>query len=350
MFIRDVPIRNGLILAPMEGVTDLTFRRLIRQIGGCGLTCTEFIPARNLNEGVPQALQMAEVDPDERPVTIQIYGRDPALLADAARYVVDLGATIVDLNMGCPSKKVCARSGGSALMKEPALAQAIVRAMRAAVDVPFTVKMRAGWDPEHKNAPELAWMCQEEGADAVTVHWRTRTDKYGGVRELDTIATVVDRLSIPVVANGDVVDVQSALDTWARTGAAGLMIGRGAIRDPWVFRRIERALAGEAPLVVDASEKERVLLGYYEALRPRFRDDYGALGRMKKIARYFTEGLPYGVVLRQAIFHSRSVEEAYESIRRYFDDLRLYESGAHDVFAGAPAAGQRAPGTAAAAS
>src|SRR5690606_2718354 len=182
MRIRDVEIRNGLVLAPMEGVTDLTFRRLIRQVGGCGLTCTEFVPARNLTEGVPQALKTAEVDPDERPVSIQVYGRDPDLLADAARFVVDLGATIVDLNMGCPSKKVCARSGGSALMKEPGLARDVVRAMRAAVDVPFTVKMRSGWDAEHKNAPELAWMCQEEGVEAVTVHWRTRADKYGGER------------------------------------------------------------------------------------------------------------------------------------------------------------------------
>lgn len=322
MRIRDVEIRNGLVLAPMEGVTDLTFRRLIRQVGGCGLTCTEFVPARNLTEGVPQALKTAEVDPDERPVSIQVYGRDPDLLADAARFVVDLGATVVDLNMGCPSKKVCARSGGSALMKEPELARRIVRAMRAAVDVPFTVKMRSGWDPEHKNAPDLAWMCQEEGAEMVTVHWRTRADKYGGERELDTIRAVVDRLRIPVLANGDVVDVASAFQTLEATGAAGLMIGRGAIRDPWVFARIERAMAGLPPLVVDLDEMERVLVGYYRALRPDFRDDRGALGRMKKIARYFTEGVPDGDALRPVLFRATSVDEVFERIHRHFDRLR----------------------------
>lgn len=338
MRIRDIEIRNGLALAPMEGVTDLTFRRLIRRIGGCGLTCTEFIPARSLTEDVPQALKAAEVDPDEHPVTIQIYGRDPSLLADAARYVADLGADIVDLNMGCPSKKVCAHSGGSALMREPALAREIVAAMRAAVSIPFTVKMRSGWDPEHKNAPEMAWMCQEEGAEAVTVHWRTRTDKYGGVRELETLAEVKRRLSIPVFANGDIVDVPSALDTWAATGADGLMIGRGAVRDPWVFRRIERALHGMPELVVDAAEKERVLLGYYEAMRPLFRDDRGALGRMKKIARYFTEGLPHGAVLRRAIFHSRTVEEAYEGVASFFATLAAWERGA-----GPPPGGEAAP-------
>lgn len=330
MRIRDIEIRNGLVLAPMEGVTDLTFRRLIRQIGGCGLTCTEFVPARNLAEGVPQALRTAEVDPDERPVSIQIYGRDPELLADAARLVVDLGATIVDLNMGCPSKKVCARSGGSALMKEPALARDLVRAIRAAVDVPFTVKMRSGWDADHKNAPELAWMCQEEGVEAVTVHWRTRSDKYGGVRELDTIRAVVDRLHIPVLANGDIVDERSALDTLERTGAAGLMIGRGAIRDPWVFRRVERALAGMPPLQVDLDERERVLVGYYEALRPDFRDDRGALGRMKKIARYFTDSVPGGDTLRRDIFHADSVDVVFDRIRRHFEGLRERGPSAED--------------------
>lgn len=333
MRIRDIEIENGLILAPMEGVTDLVFRRLIRQIGGCGLTCTEFIPARSLTGKDPVALRLAEFDPDERPVTIQVFGRDPALLADAARYVVDLGASIVDLNMGCPSKKVCAHSGGSALMKEPELARDIVRAMRAAVSVPFTVKMRTGWDPEHKTAPELAWMCQEEGAEAVAVHWRTRADNYGGVRELDTIRAVVDRLRVPVIANGDIVDAPSALDTWQQTGAAGLMIGRGAIRDPWVFRRIERALAGLPPLVVDLDEKERVLVGYYEALRTRFRNDHGALGRMKKIARYFTEGVAHGDELRQGIFHARSVEETYDRIRGHFEGLRKLERGEEDPFA-----------------
>jgi tRNA-dihydrouridine synthase B len=190
--------------------------------------------------------------------------------------------------------------------------------MRAAVQVPFTVKMRSGWDPEHKNAPELAWMCQEEGAEMVVVHWRTRADLYGGERELHTLASVKDRLTIPVVANGDIVDVPSALDTFAQTGCDGVMIGRGAIRDPWVFRRIERALAGRPPLVVDAAEKERVLLGYYRALRDVFGHDKPTLGRMKKIAKYFTEGLDDGRVLRQRIFHAQTVDEAMEEVRTYF--------------------------------
>ena len=210
MRIRDVPIEPALALAPMEGVTDLTFRRLIRQIGGCGLFVTEFIPAAGLTRDVPVALRMAEFDEDERPIAIQIYGRDPELMAEAARYVTDLGPDLLDLNMGCPSKRVCQRSGGSALMKEPRQAAAIVRAMRAATPLPFTVKMRSGWDAGHKNAPEIARMCEDEGVEGVTVHWRTREDGNGGQRRVDQIAAAASRLSVPVIANGDVVDVPSA--------------------------------------------------------------------------------------------------------------------------------------------
>jgi len=322
MRIRDIDIDPALILAPMEGVTNLDFRRLIRSIGGCGLTVTEFIPGRSLKEGHASALQMASFDPDERPVSIQVYGRDPAIMADAARYVVDLGADIVDLNMGCPSKKVCQNSGGSALMKEPEVARDIVRAMRAAVSVPFTVKMRSGWDPTHKNAPELAWMCQEEGAEMVAVHWRTRADLYGGVRELDTLAEVKRRLSIPVVANGDIVDAASAAHTLAATGCDGLMIGRGAIRDPWVFQRILRDRAGLPPLVVDADEKERVLLGYFDVIRGKSKNERQALGRMKKIARYFTAKLPDAERLRRTILHAQSIEEATLGAQAFFAELR----------------------------
>lgn len=317
--VRDVRITPGLVLAPMEGVTDLTFRRLIRGIGGCGLTVTEFIPARNLGLSIQQALDAAMFDDDERPIAIQIYGRDPDLLADGARIVQDLGADLVDLNMGCPSKKVCQNSGGSALMKEPEQARAIVAAMRRATTLPFTVKMRAGWDPDHRNAPEIARMCEGEGVEALAVHWRTRSDLYGGVRELDTIAAVKDTVKIPVLANGDIVDAASALDTLRRTGCDGLMIGRGAIRDPWVFRKIDAAIRGVPEPVVDLQERRRVLLGYLDAIRPRMRDARATLGRFKKIAKYFTEGVPGGEALRFGVLHAASIDEAVERVHGFFD-------------------------------
>lgn len=320
--IRDIDIANGLALAPMEGVTDLTFRRLVRQIGGCGLTCTEFIPARGLAEQHKKVMEMVRFDDDEDPVAIQVFGRDPIALAEGARIAQDLGAHIVDLNMGCPSKRVCANSGGSALMKEPDLVYDIVRAMRAAVTIPFTVKMRSGWDANSRNAPDLAYMCQEEGAEAVTVHWRTRDDNYGGTRELDTLAEVKRRLSIPVIANGDIVDVASAMQTQAYTNCDGWMIGRGAIKNPWIFRQIATALAGGTPAEPTLDEREATLLGYYDSLRNRFHSDHGALGRMKKIARYFTEGVHNGAELRQLIFHSHTVDEAEANVRAFFESQR----------------------------
>jgi len=325
MRIRDIDIDEGLILAPMEGVTDLSFRRLIRSIGGCDLTVTEFIPARSLAEGHKSALKMAEFDPHERPVSIQVYGRDPEVMADAARFVQDLGADIVDMNMGCPSKQVCKNSGGSSLMREPEQARRIVAAMRAAVSVPFTVKMRAGWDDTMRNAADLAWMCQEEGAEMVTVHWRTRAELYGGERRLDGIAAVKERVSIPVVANGDIVDAATARDTLAETGADGVMIGRGAIADPWVFQRIRRDRAGLPPLVVDAAEKERVLLAYFDVLRANSKHEKHALGRMKRIARYFTARMPHAGELRQAVLHADTVDEAVARVRAFFAEPSLQQ-------------------------
>lgn len=335
--VRDLVVTPAAVLAPMEGVTDLGFRRLIRAIGGCGMTFTEFVPARGLVEDHARVRELVQFDPDERPIGIQVYGRDPALLAEAARVAEGLGADIVDLNMGCPSKKVCAHSGGSALMREPELAREIVAAIRAAVTVPFTVKMRAGWDPAHRNAPDIAWMCQEEGAEAVTVHWRTRADLYGGERELDTIAQVKARLSVPVIANGDITDATTALQTLAATGADGVMVGRGAIRNPWVFREIEAAFAGAPASAVTPAERERVLIAYFDAVRARFATEHGALGRMKKIAKYFTEGVPHGAEhLRPALLRSDSVDEAYDRTLVFFERLRRYEAGDVEAFAAAP--------------
>lgn len=327
--IRDVVVEPNLALAPMEGVTDLTFRRLVRQIGGCGITYTEFIPASGLAQHIRRALDMVTFDPDERPFGIQIYGRDAGVLSEAARIAQDLGADVVDLNMGCPSKKVCRNSGGSALMREPALARELVRAMRAALTVPFTVKMRAGWDHESRNAPEIAVMCEDEGVEAVTVHWRTRMDLYKGERELDTIAQVVDAVDIPVFANGDVIDAASALDTLRRTGCQGLMIGRGAIRNPWVFQEIRAALHGLPIPAVTPEERKRVLLGYLDAIHARFEADKPTLGRFKKISRYFTGGVQDGDVLRQAIFHSQTIDEAVSRVHAHFDRLAGQEEPTH---------------------
>ncbi|MES2641244.1 MAG: tRNA dihydrouridine synthase DusB [Myxococcota bacterium] len=326
-FIRDIRIEPNLVLAPMEGVTDLTFRRLVRQVGGTGLTVTEFIASEGLRRGSSRMEEMARFDPDERPVAVQIYGRDPESMAEAARIIEDSGADICDINMGCPSKKVCAHSGGSALLRNPELATQIVRAVRAAIKIPLTVKMRSGFDAENRNAPDIAHMCQEEGAEAITIHWRTRADLYGGTRAVDKIAEAKQRVRIPVIGNGDILDYESAVRMFHDTGVDGVMVGRGAVKNPWVFQQIGQQMRGEAPMVVTAEEKRRVLLGYFQSIRESFRTDHGSLGRMKKIANYFTHGLPHGSALRVAFLQSQSIEQAVEHTERYFERLAVYESG-----------------------
>lgn len=330
--VRDVLIAPNVVLAPMEGVTDLTFRRLIRRIGGAGLTCTEFIPSVSLKHGGGKAWETAQFDPDERPVSVQLYGRDPQRLAEAARVVEAMGATFCDINMGCPSKSVCAHSGGSSLLKEPALVRQIVAAVRAAIAIPLTVKMRSGFDSRTRNATEIAWICQEEGAEAVTVHWRTREDRYGGVRAVDKIAEVKARLSVPVIGNGDVVDVPSALAMFAETGCDGVMIGRGAMRNPWLLLQVSQAIRGEPVLTVGSDQRRAVLLGYLADIRALFGADAPALGRFKKLANFFTQGLPGGDEARAELLHSQSLPEVVDRAERYFSRLKRYESGDEHAF------------------
>ena len=320
--IRDLTIAPNVLLAPMEGVTDLPFRRLIRRMGGCGLTTTEFVPGAGLLRGDKKLQRMVEFDPDERPVAIQIYGRDPTAMAEGARMVEDLGATLCDINMGCPSKKVCNHSGGSGLMREPELAIQIVRAVRQAISIPLTVKMRSGFDAEHRNAPELAWAAQEEGADAITIHWRTRADRYGGVRQVDRIAATKARLRIPVVGNGDIVDVQSARAMLRETGCDGVMVGRGAMRRPWVLREIAASLADQPVPVISVAERRAILFGWLEETRAWIGLDMATLGKLKQVAKHFVEEeLPGGGEARLAILRSGSIEEAVGHIEGWFSLL-----------------------------
>lgn len=317
--IGPLTIEPAVVLAPMEGVTNLIFRRLIRQIGGLGLSYTEFIASKALQEQGKKILEMARFDPDERPVAIQIYGRDPKTMAHAAKVVEDLGASIVDINMGCPSKQVCSRSGGSALMKEPNHAIKIVQEVRKAISIPLTVKMRSGFDAQRRNAPELAYMCQEEGAQGITIHWRTTADKYGGQRQIDKIAQTVARLNIPVIGNGDVIDIPSAVQMFQQTGCHGVMIGRGAMRNPWVFQQISDYLYGREPQQVSAEERKRILLAFLMRYHEKFRHEKATLGKFKQIAKYFCLALPNGAHFRKCLLHSQHIDEVIEHVQHYFD-------------------------------
>ena len=330
--VGDVLIEPNVVLAPMEGVTDVVFRRLIRSLGGPGLTYTEFIASQGIVTGEERVWNMASFDPDERPVALQIYGREPAVMAEAARILEGSGATIIDINMGCPSKKVCKNSGGSGLMREPELAISIVRAVRRAISIPLTVKMRSGFDHTMRNAPELARAFEQEGAQGITIHWRTRADLYGGERAVDKIAESVDAVDIPVIANGDIIDIPSARRMFEETGCAGVMLGRGAIRDPWSLLKIGQWLRGEEVIEVDATERERVLTLYYDRIEEHIEDPTRVAGRMKMIVRHFADGVPHSKAMRKFLCRGQSCQEVRDRTRTYFDLFRAHEQGDATAF------------------
>lgn len=334
--IGPVAVQPATALAPMEGITDLGFRTLVRDLGGCGLTVTEFIHSQALSRQDARAWRMAELGPDEHPVSIQIYGREPEVLARAAAFCQDLGADIVDLNLGCPSKQVTSGCSGSALMREPCLAQNIFKAVAAAITVPLTVKMRLGWDDERRNAPELARMAEDAGARMVVVHGRTRMQMYQGVADWAAVRAVKAAVGVPVLVNGDILTAEDAVTAVRLSGADGVMVGRGTMRDPWLLRRIADRFAGRAQYTPSLDDRKACLLKYFDLLvqqtpapaeggrarsGTRASAEQRALGRMKKVTGYFTRGLPLGGELREAIYHAHAVAPVYAAVHAWFDRL-----------------------------
>ncbi|UCJ18205.1 tRNA dihydrouridine synthase DusB [Pseudomonas sp. MM211] len=310
---------NRLILAPMAGVTDQPFRQLCRRLGA-GMVVSEMVTSDvRLWNTRKSSLRMIH-DGDPEPRSVQIAGGDPQMLAEAARANVQLGAQIIDINMGCPAKKVCNKAAGSALLKDQPLVQAILEAVVAAVDVPVTLKIRTGWDRQNKNGVDVARIAEQCGIVALAVHGRTRADLYTGDAEYDTIAAIKQAVSIPVLANGDIDSPEKAAHVLAATGADGLLIGRAAQGRPWIFREIEHYLRTGAHCPAPAlTEIERILLEHLAALHAFYGDVMGVRIARKHVGWYLAT-LPGAREFRAEFNRLDSQEAQCASVRQFFGE------------------------------
>jgi tRNA-dihydrouridine synthase B len=314
-----------VVLAPMAGVTDKPFRLLCKRLGA-GLAVSEMTNADPRLWHTRKSLQRMDHAGEPEPVSVQIAGYDPAMLAEAARFNVANGAQIIDINMGCPAKKVCNVWSGSALLQDEPLVARIVKAVVDAVDVPVTLKIRTGWDRDNRNALNIAHIAEDSGIAALAVHGRTRADKYEGKAEYDTITAVKTAVGIPVLANGDVGTPQQARHVLDVTGADALMIGRGAQGRPWIFREIAHYLAtGELLPEPQPSEVAGFLLGHLEQLYAFYGEQAGVRIARKHLG-WYAKDRPENAAFRQIVNRAESADDQLRLTRDYFD---LLQHGLH---------------------
>ena len=344
LHIGSATLDQPLGVAPMAGMTDSAFRRLIKRQGGCGLVVSEMVSSEGLVRGIDRTLEFAEYTIEERPVSIQIFGGDPDKMAEAARIVEGMGADIVDVNMGCPVPKIAKHHAGCSLMREPAHAAAVVAAMTRAVRIPVTVKMRAGWDDAHRNAPQLARMVQDAGAAAVTVHGRTAAQSYSGLADWTLVAEVADALDIPVFGSGDCVTPEDVVERLG-LGVDGVLVGRGVLRNPWILQQAADLAAGRPVREPSAEERGQFLLDYIDLLlhervqepdgfrrtapgdasdgvtqsaRQRQGHDRWVVNKIRALGAYYTKGVHGGAELRAALNTTTSVSALQALIRQTF--------------------------------
>ncbi len=315
LLIRDKRMSPATVLAPMAGVTDTVFRRMIRGLGGCGLIMTEFTSAECVARHSNRSSRYLFFEPDEHPITGQLFGADPDVMARAAATVEELGFDIVDVNLGCPAKKVV-KCGGSGLLRDLKSLEQVLRAVRSAVQIPMTIKIRAGWDESSIVAVEVARLAEQIGVEGIAVHPRTRMQGYAGRADWNVIREVKQAVLMPVIGNGDINSPEDAEQMLRETGCDAVMIGRAASNNPWIFRQINQF--AETGSYDQPSEWDRyqLLSSYFRSLAETEWPD--ATGRMKQFACYFTHGVRNGSELRRNVHTARTPGEILDCVDAFF--------------------------------
>ncbi len=320
--IRDVAIDPPLILAPVAGHTDSLFRQAIKGLGGCGLVVSELVSTEGMTRHLERTVYLTRFEESERPVSIQIFGSDPSRMAASASMVESMGADIVDINLGCPVKKVVKQGGGSNLLRDLPLLERIFQSVRRATSIPLTVKIRTGWDRSNVNAIEVLKLAEDCGVEALAIHGRARCDLFSGKADWSVIARVKEAARIPIMGNGDVFAPEDAARMFRETGVDGVMMGRGVLSNPWLIRQCADYLRGQSVVPVSLREKSGFMNAFLRRIAAETLPPV-ALGKMKKMGGYLSRGIPGGAQLRDRLHSSRSSEEFLQVVEDFFRDIPL---------------------------
>ena len=316
----DLHIQPPLFLAPMAGVTDRDFRLIVRRIGGVGVVSMEFVSSRAIVSGHPAVSELMYFNEEERPLSIQIYGADVDAMAQAAEVVEGLGADICDINMGCPANKVLKGCAGAALMADLPLADRMIREVRHRLTIPLTVKFRLGLRENEATYLDLGKICEDNGVAAVAMHARTAKQMFRGEADWSAIGRLKNELSIPVIGNGDINTADDALRMIASTGCDGVMVGRAATKNPWIFRQIASRMSGGLLSEPTLADRQELILGHFRMVAAR-ENERRALHKLRKFTGWYTHGLPHGRKLRQKINQLPDVETFLKAVEEFFDHL-----------------------------
>lgn len=313
--------KNPFVLAPMAGITDMPFRLLMKQLGA-GLVVSELVSANGIKYAGEKTLKLLEFNEAERPVGLQLFGEDLEALKLAAQKVEALGADFVDLNFGCPVKKVVQKGAGSAILKDLNQLRLVLRTVKAAVTIPVTIKIRTGWEQTQRNAVDVTKIAHDEGITWVAIHGRTRSQGYSGLADWEYIASVKAVSPVPIIGNGDILSAEQAESRWRTSGCDGVMIGRGCLKNPWIFQEAQNIVSGHNP-EVGIDYNYLLLFSRMKSLLEKTHDERTVMIQLRKFSMWYSAGFPESSAFRKEIFSTRTAQETYDRILDYYSQLEL---------------------------